>query len=77
MQIFVDFVNYATDNGVPITRSGYVTNLGTSHAVSGLVIEISKDSDKSDDGNKYLNYFSNPQIDIYYDVAKSLAFISI
>ena len=46
LQIFVDFVNYATDNGVPITRSGYITNLGTSHAVSGLVIEISKDSDK-------------------------------
>lgn len=74
LQIFVDFVNYATDNGVPITRSGYVTNLGTSHAVSGLVIEISKDSDKSDDGNKYLNYFSNPQIDIYYDVAKKFGF---
>ena len=38
------------------------------------MIEIAKENDKSHDGNKLVNYFSDPQIDIYYDVARKFGF---
>jgi len=75
LPVFNDFLNITTEQRVPFTKSGFILNLDCPHSVSGLVIEIAKESDASDDRNKYSAYFNkNEEMALYLDVAKKFGF---
>ena len=74
LPIFINFINKITEQGIPLTKSGFITSTFCPHSTSGLVIEIAKEKDKSDDAKKLFGYFSDSQIQTYFDVVKKFGF---
>ena len=73
--LFNDYLNFTINQRVPFTKSGFMLNLDCPHSVSGLVIEIAKESDASDDRNKYFTYFrKRRQMSIYVETAAKFGF---
>jgi len=75
LPIYNDFLNITTEQRVPFTKSGFILNIDCPHSISGLVIEIAKERDASDDRNKHFNYFRKTQeMDLYLDITKKFGF---
>mgnify|MGYP003649712699 CR=1 FL=1 len=75
LPFFNNFLNLSTEQRVPFTKSGFVLNLDCPHSVSGLVIEIAKESDASNDRKKYITYFrKSRQMAMYLEIAKNFGF---
>jgi len=75
LPVFNDFLNLTTGQRVPFTKSGFVLNLDCPHSVSGLVIEIAKEGDASNDRNKHFAYFRKTrEMAMYLDIAKKFGF---
>ena len=74
LPIFLDFLNFTTENGVPLTKSGFISKSGCPHSISGLVIEIADEKDYSDDSIKYRKYVSHPDFNLFKTVAKQFGF---
>ena len=74
LPVLVEFLNNMTSRSVlPLTRSGFILKKNP-YSASGLMIEIARERDASNDKMKYDKYFSNPQFSTYVDIAASFGF---
>ena len=72
---FNNFLNLLTERRIPLTKGGFILNLDCPHSISGLVIEMAKENNASDDLNKYTNYFGKRrQMKSYIDIAEKFGF---
>ena len=72
--IFIHFLNERLNRGDSITKSGLISKSRCPHSVSGLVIEIAKESDFSNDSKKYNRYFSDLQMSTYLETVTNFGF---
>jgi hypothetical protein len=75
LPIFVEFLNSLVDRGgLALTRSGFISKTTCPHTVSGLMIDIAKEIDSSDDRRKFVRYFSDSQFSIYMEAVTKFGF---
>lgn len=73
LPIFIDYLN-ASSSRIPLTKTGFVSKLDCPYSTSGLVIEIARENDFSDDPKKYSKYFSDPQFSMFLEIANQFGF---
>lgn len=75
LPFFKDYLNVLTNQvSVPLTKTGFISQVSCPHRVSGLVIEIAEESDFSNDSKKYSRYFKDGAFSLFADITKKFGF---